>query len=150
MNGDDYLSSIVGIGSNRELYFHSYRPGNLGGLDIWVVSLPCPIDLPGELSAPGSATPLLAIKDLMDNTKIKLITGNSICVNGYNVYENDLGIYTSTNQLSCHLIGVPSGPRIEFSVIPTKPSQYFIVTGSNSLGEGSAGSIPSPQSCGSF
>ncbi len=148
----DAPSSVIGTPPNQLLYFHSNRPGGLGADDNYVVQITCEdISPPKEVAAPGSNAPVYLVKDTTDSTKLKLsVKSDTNCTNAYNVYENDFGDYTSTNQLSCGNIGTLLGSNVQFSVTPTKPSQYFIVTGSNTLGEGPSGSIPAPLSCGPF
>ncbi len=146
----DTPSAVAGTKPSRVLYFFSDRPDGIGGTDIWSASESgnvCPSTV-----APDEVMPIILVKDPKNVGMIKVLTDAiSSGISGYNVYENDMGNYAGTNQLICGLLAVPLNPFIgAFSFQPTKPSQFYIITASNCVGEGPGGSIPTPKSCGAY
>lgn len=142
---NDTPSAFVGAAPDRFLYFYSNRlSGNLD--DLWSVRIVC-----SAQTLPPDVGVMRLVKDTVNPGTIKVATAPQLdCVNGFNVYENNFGVYNGTNMFVCHTTATPAIEYVTFNITPTKPSQYFVVTGSNSVGEGPSGTIPTPQNCGPF
>jgi hypothetical protein len=106
---------------------------------------PC-LPLPGEVSGPGSAHPLLLVKDRAAAacpTGYCMYFEKEPVASGYNVYEGTVGAWYSHGGASgdaCNpaVTDLVDG-NIRYSLSPTPGDHYYLVTALNIMGEGTAG-----------
>lgn len=97
----------------------------------------------GEVSPPGSANPLLIVKDNTSSTGYYLYFNKTINARGYNLYEGDIGNYynhgQTTNFCNISFQTTLSPGKLKYELNPTSGNHYYLITAYSANQESTAG-----------